>query len=179
VEYEALMRVALSEARQARDEGDWAIGSVIALHGNIIARGRNRVNSSHDRMAHAEVEALKQLQAEHFDHRYNKEMVIVSTFEPCPMCFGAIILNGIRTIVSGVNLDNSGASEMAQNLPYFFQQPRYETTLITGVLERDSAEMWASGRAAQEMLANGYTLPKDISTLNNDNVTITHITATH
>ena len=57
--------------------------------------------------------------------------------------------------------------KMVDSLPPFFQQPRYETTLITGVLEKDCAEMWASGKAAQDMLANGYDLPKKIEELDN------------
>ena len=124
-------------------------------------------------MAHAKIDALRKLQTDHFDHIQNRNMVMVTTFEPCPMRFGATILNGIRTIVSGVNLDNSGSSAIIDSLPDFFKQPRYETTLVTGVLERDCAEMWASGRAAQAMLANGYELPNKIDELDNTSHVIT------
>lgn len=172
------MREALEQAVEARDEGDWAIGCVIALGDNIIARGRNRVNSTRNRLAHAEIDALQQLQVEHFEHKHNKEMVIATTFEPCVMCFGAVVLNGIRHIVSGVDLDNSGASAMSDSLPPYFQQPRYKTTMVTGILERECAEMWVSGEAAQAMLANGYALPKKIEDLNNNSVSTMYTTAT-
>lgn len=174
MKYESYMREALELAAAARDEGDWAIGCVIVLDETVIARGRNRVNSSRDRLAHAEIDALKQLQAQHFEHTRNPDMLLVSTFEPCPMCFGAIVLNGIRNIVSGVNVDGSGASALAGSLPAFFQQARYETTLTTGVLARECAEMWASGDAAQAMLANGYELARPLEDIaDNEIVTVT------
>jgi len=171
------MREALGQAEAARDDGDWAIGCIIALGNEIIARGRNTVNSTRNRLAHAEINALLELQLDHFDHDVNGDMLLVTTFEPCIMCYGAVVLSGIRKIVSGVNLDNSGASAMASHLPTYFQQPRYETTMITGVLERDCAEMWASGQAAQEMLANGYVLPKNIEDLSNDNLPVIYTTS--
>jgi tRNA(adenine34) deaminase len=174
---EGLMREALEQAALARDDGDWAIGCVIALRGDVIARGRNRVNSSRNRMAHAEVDALSRIQDKYFEHTYNGEMVIATTFEPCIMCFGAVVLNGIRHIVSGVNLDDSGASAMADGLPPYFQQERYRTTLETGVLEKECAEMWASGKAAQAMLANGYVLPRTVESLSNDRQPTVYTTA--
>ncbi len=172
--YEMFMSEALIEAEKARDDGDWAIGCVVALGNEIIARGRNRVNSSRNRMAHAEIEALDAIQDDHFDHIENKNMVMVSTFEPCPMCFGATVLNGIRTIVSGINIDRSGASSMLGNLPPHFLQPRYETTITTGVLAKECADMWASGRAAKAMLATRQGFASDISAIGKDYPVITY-----
>lgn len=179
MKYETLMQEALIEAGKARDDGDWAIGCVIALDGEVIARGRNRVRSTRNRLAHAEIEAISEIQSDHFEHDRNNEMVVVSTFETCPMCFGAVILNGIRTVVSGVNLDQSGASSLVEALPPHFQQPRYATRLVTGILQRDCAEMWMSSDPAQSMLLAGQGKSLDIRTLTNDGPIVTYETTTH
>lgn len=153
--HEELMREALKEAAIARDNDDWAIGCIITLDGKIVARGRNHVFSQHNKLQHAEVDAIVKLQEDHFD-TWNKDLTIYTTLEPCPMCFGAILLAGIRRIVAGTNFDNSGSSAHMVHLPDFFQQPHYKTTLITGVLAKECAEMWLSGKPAHALLKRGF-----------------------
>jgi tRNA(adenine34) deaminase len=161
------MQEALKEAAISRDAGDWAIGAIITFENKIIARGRNQVYSSRNRLLHAEMDALQQIQKNYFD-RKGKDLTIYTTLEPCPMCFGAILFGGIRRIVAGANFDSSGASAYLDHLPPFFKQPQYKTAFITGLLARDCAEMWASGEPAQKYLQQGYVLPVEIETLRND-----------
>ncbi|MES2837699.1 MAG: nucleoside deaminase [Bacteroidota bacterium] len=64
-------------------------GCVIVKDGKIIARGYNKVTSSNDPTAHAEVvairEACKVLNSFQLD-----DCEIYTSCEPCPMCLGAI-----------------------------------------------------------------------------------------
>ncbi len=98
--HEAFMQIALEEAAVARDEGNSAVGSIIVKDGEVIARGRNLVNTTHDVTAHAETVALREggaaLETADFTG-----CTLYTTFEPCPMCCGAILLSGISELVLG------------------------------------------------------------------------------
>jgi tRNA(Arg) A34 adenosine deaminase TadA len=63
--------------------------AVVVRDGKVIAEGTNRVTSTNDPTAHAEVVAIRKacaaLSAFQLDH-----CEIYTTCEPCPMCLGAI-----------------------------------------------------------------------------------------
>ncbi len=64
-------------------------GAVVVKDGRIIARGWNRVSSSHDPTAHAEVTAIREACRALGDFRL-AGCELYSSCEPCPMCLGAI-----------------------------------------------------------------------------------------
>jgi tRNA(adenine34) deaminase len=167
---EDFMREAIAEAANARDDGDWAIGCVIVMDGKVVLRGRNRVHSNRDRLSHAEMDTLAQLQALNFDRQDKEKLILYTTFEPCPMCFGAILVSGVRHVVSGVDFDDSGISSYIDHLPRFFRHPKYETTFTTGVLAKECAEMWLSGAPAKAVIEQGYELPKSLESLSDDEI---------
>lgn len=94
------MRMALDEAATGKAEGNVAVGSVIVQGDTVVARGRNLVTTTFDPTAHAETVALREagraLQRVDFPG-----CVLYTTFEPCPMCCGAILASGISTLVMG------------------------------------------------------------------------------
>jgi tRNA(adenine34) deaminase len=98
--HEHFMRSALEEAARSKAEGNVAVGSVIVQGDTVVARGRNLVNSTFDPTAHAETVALRAagaaLQRVDFSG-----CTLYTTFEPCPMCGGAILVSGITTLVMG------------------------------------------------------------------------------
>ena len=63
--------------------------AVIVKNGKILAEGTNRVTSTNDPTAHAEIIAIREAcrKLKHFDLSACK---IYATCEPCPMCLGAI-----------------------------------------------------------------------------------------
>lgn len=98
--HEHFMRIALKEAERSRDEGNSAVGSIIVRDGEVIACGRNLVTTEHDVTAHAETVALRVAGAALETARFDG-CTLYTTFEPCPMCCGAILLAGISTLVIG------------------------------------------------------------------------------
>lgn len=152
-----LMREALKEAAIARDNHDWAVGCVITLDGKIVARGRNKVFSSKNRLLHAEIDAILKLQDKYFDPT-GKNFTLYTTLEPCPMCFGSLLLTNVRTIIAGTNLDKSGASASMEHLPEFFTQPHHKTVMTTGLLEAECESMWLSGEPAKKLIARGVRI---------------------
>ena len=72
-------------------------GAVIVKDGKIIGQGCNRVLSSNDPTAHAEIVAIRQAcQATGSYHL--QDAVIYTSCEPCPMCMAAIYWAVIRTV---------------------------------------------------------------------------------
>lgn len=88
--HEVFMKEAISLAREGMDRGEGGpFGCVIVRNGEVIGRGYNKVTSSNDPSAHAEVVAIRD--ACSFLNTFQLTGCDVYTScEPCPMCLGAI-----------------------------------------------------------------------------------------
>lgn len=64
-------------------------GCVIVKDGEIIGRGNNKVTSTNDPTAHAEVTAIREA-CKNLNSYQLEGCEIYSSCEPCPMCLGAI-----------------------------------------------------------------------------------------
>ena len=64
-------------------------GCVIVKNGKIIGRGNNKVTSTNDPTAHAEVIAIRDACKKLKSFQLN-ECTLYTSCEPCPMCLGAI-----------------------------------------------------------------------------------------
>ena len=93
------MEAALAEARQALDRGEFPVGCVIVSEGTIVAAGSRQGTAGGlvSETDHAEILALKQL--ERSAQPDQSRLTLYCTLEPCLMCFGAILISGIRHIV--------------------------------------------------------------------------------
>ncbi len=100
VDHEHFMRIALEEAARGKAEGNVAVGSIVVQGDTVVARGRNLVNSTFDPTAHAETVALRQA-GQALKQTEFPGCILYTTFEPCPMCCGAILASGISTLVMG------------------------------------------------------------------------------
>ena len=83
------MQVAIELAAQhmrARDGGPF--GAVITRGAEIVARGWNKVTSTNDPTAHAEVTAIRAAAAALGSFQL-RGCVLYTSCEPCPMCLGA------------------------------------------------------------------------------------------
>ncbi len=64
-------------------------GALVVKNGEIIAEGYNKVTSSNDPTAHAEVVAIREA-CEKLNSFQLEDCFIYTSCEPCPMCLGAI-----------------------------------------------------------------------------------------
>lgn len=64
-------------------------GAIVVKNGEIIAEGYNKVTSSNDPTAHAEVVAIRNA-CEKLGSFQLEDCIIYTSCEPCPMCLGAI-----------------------------------------------------------------------------------------
>ena len=142
--HEFFMRAALEEAEQALAAGEFPVGCVISDGQKILAAG-GRTGSGQacpDETSHAEIMALKNLGTRP-EPPDPARLVLYSTLEPCLMCFGAILIHGINTIVyacedvmgGGTGCDLSLLPSLYRNRPI---------TIIPGVLRQESLDLLRS-----------------------------------
>lgn len=87
---EKFMRRAIALAQNGIDSNAGGpFGAVIVKDGEIIAEGNNRVTSTNDPTAHAEIVAIRNA-CEKLGTFQLEDCTIYTSCEPCPMCLGAI-----------------------------------------------------------------------------------------
>lgn len=64
-------------------------GAVVVKNGKIVGRGNNKVTSTNDPTAHAEIVAIRDA-CKHLDSFQLDDCILYTSCEPCPMCLGAI-----------------------------------------------------------------------------------------
>lgn len=112
---DALMGLALDEARAALAVGEVPVGAVVVVDGEVVARGHNRREADHDPSAHAELVAIRAACAAAGSWRLPGAQVVV-TLEPCAMCAGAMVAARIGRLVFGASDPKAGACGSLYNL---------------------------------------------------------------
>ena len=139
---EYYMDMALQYAREAYEAGEVPVGCVIVnKNGEVIGKGRNRREETHDASSHAEMEAIRQACASVADWRLNDCTMFV-TLEPCPMCVGGIINSRIPTVVYGAKDENTGSCGSVINL--FEERYGHKPAVYGGVRRDECAEILRS-----------------------------------
>lgn len=101
------MRRALALAEEAAARGEVPVGAVLVRGGQILGEGYNRMISSSDPTAHAEVVALRDAAARVDNYRLPRTTLYV-TIEPCTMCVGAMIHARVQRLVFGAREPRAG-----------------------------------------------------------------------
>jgi tRNA(Arg) A34 adenosine deaminase TadA len=116
-------------AWESFQEGSRPIGAVVVNDiGKVISTGKsatfNELSNtviSHNELAHAEVNALLKI-----DNRVHKKVTaytLYSTMEPCPLCFGAFYMSGIRNLEYAANDKYGGSTNLKDTTPYLSRKP--------------------------------------------------------
>ena len=139
--HEQYMSIAIGQAQAALENGEFPVGCVITDGKSVLATGaragsRTDIPSETD---HAEMLALKALTT--LDSPVDRRtLTIYTTLEPCLMCFGAILIHDINTIVYGCEDAMGGGTGCdLTTLPglYHHKNP----TIIPGVLREKSLSL--------------------------------------
>ena len=143
-EYESYMALALDEAGKALKGGEFPVGCVIVSRGRVVSTGSRKGTSSAavraSEIDHAEIRALKYLETSggEFDPG---EAAVFCTMEPCLMCFGAILLSGINTIVYAYeDVMGGGTGCDLSGLPALYSEDR--VAVVSGVLRGKSLALF-------------------------------------
>jgi tRNA(adenine34) deaminase len=130
------MTMALHEAEQALAAGDYPVGAVLTINGELVGQARNGIFSDTQSTSHAEMNLLRANSAQIRQLVYEgkgKEMCLYTTLEPCLMCLGTAVLHRITRIVIACPDPHGGATRANPgNLGSFYSEhwPQIESGLM-------------------------------------------------
>ncbi len=135
------IEAALAQAEESWAQGGIPIGSVLVNpDGQIIARGHNERVQNGDPTAHAEVVCIRNAGR----RRDWKQLTLVSTLSPCPMCSGTAILFQIPRVIIGENRTFMGAEDWMRTNDIelvLLDDPR--CVRLMERLQREKPDLWA------------------------------------
>ncbi len=124
-------------------------GCVVVRRGEIVGRGNNRVTSSNDPTAHAEVTAIRDACASLQTFQLT-DCELYTSCEPCPMCLAAIYWARIPTVFYGNTRQD--AAGIGFDDDFIYQQvplPPEQRAIAMKPLLRDEAFVTFKGWAAK------------------------------
>ncbi len=143
------MNLALEQAKRTFNRGEFPVGCVIVQENKVIANGartgtiENKSSGNFkivSEIDHAEINALKKLENLEVEFK-SEESVLFSTMEPCLMCFGAIILSGIKKIVYAYEDPMGGGTRCdLSQLPPLYSKTKID--VVPGVLRQKSLDLF-------------------------------------
>ncbi len=108
---ELLMAEARAEAELSWGEGGIPVGAVLAREdGTVVARGHNQRVQSGDPTSHGETQCIRNAGR----RRDWRDLTLVTTLSPCPMCAGTAVLLGFRRVLIGERRSYQGAEAWLQ-----------------------------------------------------------------
>lgn len=112
------MRRAIELSRRNIQSGAGGpFGAVIVKNGQIVGEGWNKVTSTNDPTAHAEVEAIRDA-CKNLGAFELKDCELYTSCEPCPMCLAATYWARIGSIYFGNNRADAAAVQFDDDFLY-------------------------------------------------------------
>ena len=138
---EAVMAIALDEARAAAARGEVPVGAVVVddTTGTILARAGNAVEASHDATAHAELRAMRAA-AQSVQNWRLQDATLYCTLEPCVVCLGAAYAFRIPHVVFGAPDHRLGAAGSWLSL-HTETHPFHSLNIRGGVCAEESSKL--------------------------------------
>ncbi len=109
---------AIELSKQGMESGEGGpFGCIIVKDGEIVGQGNNRVTSSNDPTAHAEIVAIRDA-CEKLGTYQLTGCDIYTSCEPCPMCLGAIYWARPNRVVFANTREEAAAIEFDDDFIY-------------------------------------------------------------
>jgi tRNA(adenine34) deaminase len=147
-DHERFMAIAIAEAKAGAAAGEQPFGAVVARAGEVICSTRSLKVSTSDTTAHSETLAIKHATQKLGQRTLPPDCVFYCTCEPCPMCCGAILNGGIKTLVMGArNRHIKGLAKVAFNfkdytVERFAEMVGWDLKVVEGVLEDECVALY-------------------------------------
>ena len=104
-DYEAMLKVAIDEARRGLAEGGIPIGAALFTRGGqLLGAGHNRRIQENDPSVHGETDAFRKAGRQRNYH----DKVMVTTLAPCWYCSGLVVQFKIGMVVVGESVNFAG-----------------------------------------------------------------------
>ena len=142
-EVPTLWQKAFELAWQTFQEGSNPIGALIAdASGKVIATGKSAVRApvsgvtlAHCEIAHAEVNALMQLDNRLHSKHGSAQYTLYSTLEPCPLCMSALYMSDVRSLSFAATDGFAGSVNLLGATPYLQRKQRQVNGPVPGLGE--------------------------------------------
>jgi cytosine/creatinine deaminase len=113
LDYQAMLAVALTEARMGLQEGGIPIGAAIFDDpGHLLGAGHNRRVQQGDPSAHGETDAFRNAGRQ----KSYRKLIMATTLAPCWYCSGLIRQFGFHKVVVGESRNFQGGVEWLRSL---------------------------------------------------------------
>ncbi|HUC51515.1 MAG TPA: nucleoside deaminase [Xanthobacteraceae bacterium] len=148
-QHEAFMRIAIDEAKAGAALGEQPFGAAVVVDGKVVVSTRSLKVGLCNTTAHSETLAIG-LATQKLGRRYIPEAVFYCTCEPCPMCCGAVLNSGIKTMVIGArNKDINKTAKLAFNfkdytVEKFAEMVGWDLQVIDGVLGPECISLYTT-----------------------------------
>jgi cytosine/creatinine deaminase len=104
-EYQAMLGIALEEARLGLSEGGIPIGAAVFTQtGQLLGRGHNRRIQQNDPSIHGETDAFRRAGRQ----RTYRDKIMVTTLAPCWYCSGLVRQFGFSRVIVGESVNFRG-----------------------------------------------------------------------
>src|SRR4028119_2470281 len=108
VDFQAMLDVAIEEARLGLSEGGIPIGAALFdANGKLLGRGHNRRVQENDPSVHGETDAFRKAGRQ----RNYRDKIMVTTLAPCWYCSGLVRQFNIGTVIVGESQTFQGGIE--------------------------------------------------------------------
>jgi len=141
------MKLAIEEALFGKKSGEPPFGGIIIdAKGNIIARAHDTVIKNHDLTRHSELDLIRK--ACHKRGRDLTGYIVICTCEPCPLCFTAIWLAKVSTVIFGsyipdvLKITNNKQRELNFSAKNMNAKSGKQIRLIGGILRKECAKLF-------------------------------------
>jgi len=149
-----LMEMVIQLAREKMLAGEGGpFGAAIVRDGEVVAKGWNRVASTNDPTAHAEIVAIRR-SCSHLQTFDLSDCVLYCSCEPCPMCMAAIYWSGIKRVIYGASRHDAEAIGFRDNFIYReLELPNKERSIgMKQMLRRESLSSFEAWSAMEDKI---------------------------
>ncbi len=151
-DHDKFMAIAIEEARLGAAAGEQPFGAVVTLNGEEVVRARSLKVATSDCTAHSETLAIKYATQKLQQRSLPEGSVFYCTCEPCPMCLGAVLNGGIKTIVVGArNAQIKNTAPLAFNfgdysIETFSKMVGWDLTIIEGIRNEECVALYSGAK---------------------------------
>jgi len=140
LDHDAMLAVALAEARMGLAEGGIPIGAAIFdSDGRLVGSGHNRRVQKGDPSLHGETDAFRNAGRQ----RSYRKLVMVTTLAPCWYCSGLVRQFGFGRLIVGESRNFQGGVEWLRSLGVqIVDLDSSECTSLLGEYIRKNPDIW-------------------------------------
>lgn len=140
------MHIAINEALRGKKTGEPPFAGIIVKDGKVISKAHDTVRYYGDYTHHSETDLVRK--ACKILGPDLSECTVYATCEPCPLCFGALWLAKVKTVVFGsyipdvLKITGSKQRELDVRAEWLNKKTGNQIKLIKGVLRRECIDLW-------------------------------------